>query len=435
MVLALLATAVFLWRRITGPLIRHFGDRDAATHGSARFASPRDTAPLTAGTDGLLLGRDLATRRLLRYHGPGHLLTIAPTRSGKGVGTLLPNLLTADRSILCIDPKGENARIACRARNRFGPVHLLDPFGITGHPSAAFNPLAALDPDDPDLAEHTATLADALVTDPPGDAGAAHWNDEAKALIAGLLLAIVSLEPLPRRTLATLRHHLTGPPDAFAALLARMQASPAAAGLIARAANRHLAKDHREAAGVLSTAQRHTHFLDSPRMTAVLDHSDFAFADLKSRTATVFLALPPDRLAAYARWLRLILTHSLHELARAPGRPAAPILFLLDEFAALGPLAPIEQAIALMAGYGVQLWPILQDLHQLRATYGPRAGSFLSNAAVLQVFVSVCGTPPCVLVRSRGRAGRRRLQWSPEGGSRDGKGRGDNRRGAAAPVE
>ena len=76
-------------------------------------------------------------------------------------------------------------------------------------------------------------------------------------------------------------------------------------------------------------------------------------------------------------------------MARTPKNPAslaAPVLYLLDEFAALGNLAPVERAMGLMAGYAVQLWLILQDVHQLRATYGQRAGTFLSNAAVLQVF-------------------------------------------------
>ena len=147
-----------------------------------------------------------------------------------------------------------------------------------------------------------------------------------------------------------------------------------------------MSKSDREAAGVLSTAQRHTHFLDSPRMTAVLSRSDFRFADLKRRNVSVFLVLPPDRLDTYARWLRLLVSQSLLDMARDPAKPATPVLYLLDEFASLGYLAPIERAMGLMAGYGVQLWPILQDIHQLRATYGERAGTFLSNAGVLQVF-------------------------------------------------
>lgn len=101
---------------------------------------------------------------------------------------------------------------------------------------------------------------------------------------------------------------------------------------------------------------------------------------------TVFLVLPPDRLDTYSRWLRLLLAGSLTDMARADAKPARPVLYLLDEFAALGRLQPIERAMGLMAGYGLQLWPILQDIHQLRALYGEKAGTFLSNAGVLQAF-------------------------------------------------
>ncbi|NEI05831.1 type IV secretory system conjugative DNA transfer family protein [Rhizobium leguminosarum] len=380
---------VLLIRLLSVPLITHFGSAMDDTHGSARFAGRREIAPLTKASSGLLIGRAPGSARLLRYAGPAHLLTMAPTRSGKGVGTIIPNLLTADRSIICIDPKGENAQIAGDARETFGPVHILDPFGITGGPSAAFNPMDGFNPAGIDVAEDVSTLADALVFDEPGLSGDAHWNEEAKALIAGLLLHVIASQPDDRRTLTTLRHLLTLAPEAFRALLDEMQRSDAVNGLIARAANRHLGKSDREASGVLSAAQRHTHFLDSPRMTEVLSRSDFRFYDLKADKATVFLVLPPDRLAAYSRWLRLLVAQSLTEMARTAPLPhpsAPPVLYLLDEFAALGHLAPIERAMGLMAGYGVQLWPIIQDIHQLRATYRQRAGTFLSNAGVLQVF-------------------------------------------------
>lgn len=382
----LLVLAALAFRFITNPLIVHFGDMADDTHGSARFATNQEVAPLTRSDTGLLIGRDGKTGKLMRYDGPAHLLTMAPTRTGKGVGTIIPNLLTADRSLICIDPKGENAKIAGRARQKFGPVHILDPFGVTGLASAAFNPLDTLDPASLDVAEDASTLSDALVFDEPGMAGEAHWNEEAKALIAGLILKIVAVESPGRRNLATLREYLTLAPERFAALLKRMQDMDDANGLVARAANRHLGKSDREGAGVLSAAQRHTHFLDSPRMSAVLGRSDFRFADLKHRNVSVFLVLPPDRLSTYSRWLRLLVTQSLTDMARDLAKPETPVLYLLDEFAALGHLAPVERAMGLMAGYGVQLWPILQDVHQLRATYGQRAGTFLSNASVLQVF-------------------------------------------------
>jgi len=358
----------------------------ASVFGSARWATGKELQKLSATEDGLLIGRDPETNALLQYDGQAHLLTIAPTRTGKGVGTIIPNLLTAERSVICIDPKGENARVTGRAREQFGPVHILDPFGVTGKQSSSFNPLDMLDPDGLDVAEDANTLADALVFDEPGMAGDAHWNEEAKALIAGLILKIVVAESPGRRHLGTLREYLTLAPERFSGLLARMQDMDEASGLIARAANRHLGKSDREAAGVLSAAQRHTHFLDSSRMTAVLARSEFRFADLKRNNVTVFLVLPPDRLSTYSRWLRLLITQSLTDMAREAVSPARPVLYLLDEFAALGHLAPVERAMGLMAGYGVQLWPILQDTHQLRATYGQRAGTFLSNAAVLQVF-------------------------------------------------
>ena len=371
-------------RALFQPLIlRYGGPAGDDTHGSARFATDRETRPLAQNGEGLLIGRDRKSGKLLRYAGPAHLLTIAPTRTGKGVGTIIPNLLDYPGSVICIDPKGENARITARHRAKFGPVHVLDPFGVTGIASAAFNPLDRLDPAGLDLADDAMTLADALVYDAPGEAGEAHWNEEAKALIAGIILAIVTSEPPATRTLATLRDRLTLAPQAFAVMLETMQAQ---GGLAARAANRHLGKSDREAAGVLSAAQRHTHFLDSPRMSAVLERSDFTFADVKARATTVYLVLPPDRLATYARWLRLMLAQGLTDLARAPASPARPVLFLLDEFAALGRLEPVERAMGLMAGYSIQHWPILQDVHQLRALYERRAGTFLSNAGVLQVF-------------------------------------------------
>jgi type IV secretion system protein VirD4 len=378
------------------------------SHGSARFADRKDLADLEA-PDGLLIGRNPHTGRLLRYDGPAHLLTLAPTRAGKGVGTVIPNLLMAERPVLVIDPKGENARIAGDARRRFGTVHVLDPFEVTGMTSAAYNPLDRLSPDSLDLGEDTTSLADALVMDPPDQVSEAHWNEEAKAILGGLIMFCVCHEEPDRRSLATVREYLTLPPDRLRALLELMQESDAAHGLIARAANRFLGKADREAASVLSNAQRHTHFLDSPRIAKCMARSDFHFSELRHGMTSVFLVLPPNRLDAYSRWLRLLVSQALQDIARDaeaaqtpgmalnsalsasearyPGKQALPpALFLLDEFAALGRLESVERAMGLMAGYGLQLWPILQDMSQLNALYGKRAGTFVANAGVQQVF-------------------------------------------------
>ena len=377
----ILIGGIALWLAV-GYLSFRFSRTDT-TLGSARFGSRADVNALAKNKGDLLIGRD-TFGRMLRFDGPAHLITIAPTRSGKGVGTIIPNLLTANRSVVCIDPKGENARVTLRQREAFGPVHCLDPFGISGRATARYNPLDRLDAGSLDLAEDAMTLADALVFDEAETE--AHWNEEAKALISGIILYVVCHDNAAHRILTSVRDYLTLAPDDFAALLTVMQASDKAGGLIARAANRYLSKSHREAAGVLSGAQRHTHFLDSPRIAQVVNGSDFTFADLKDSVATVFLILPPDRLDTYSRWLRLLVAQAINEMARSSAKPPRPVLFLLDEFAALGRLQPIERAMGLMAGYGLQLWPILQDIHQLRSLYGTSAGTFLSNAGVLQAF-------------------------------------------------
>ena len=362
------------------------------SHGSARFASKAERNAFQS-EDGLLIGRDIGTGKLMRYDGPAHLLTLAPTRAGKGVGTVIPNLLTVPRSVLVIDPKGENAKIAGEARKRLGAVHILDPFGVTGLPASAYNPLGRLSPESLDLGEDAASLSEALVMDPPGQQSDAHWNEEAKALLSGLIMFAVAHEDQDRKTLATVREYLTLPPEKFRTLLELMQDSAAAGGLIARAANRFLGKSDREAASVMSSAQRHTHFLDSPRIVAATARSDFQFSALRHDLTSIFLVLPPNRLDAYSRWLRLLVAQALQDIARDAEAAQAgamrlkqPALFLLDEFAALGRLEAVERAMGLMAGYGLQLWPILQDMSQLKDLYGARANTFVANAGVLQTF-------------------------------------------------
>ncbi|MEM7429757.1 MAG: type IV secretory system conjugative DNA transfer family protein [Pseudomonadota bacterium] len=384
------------WRNVSGADL--FFGLTGDSHGSARFASRKELKKHQGG-DGLLIGRNPGTGRLLRYDGPAHLITLAPTRAGKGVGTVIPNLLAVDRSVVAIDPKGENARIAGEARQRFGTVHVLDPFEVSGHPSDCYNPLDRLTPESLDLSEDAASLMEALVMDPAGQMQEAHWNEEAKAILGGLIMFCVCQEDRNRRSLATVREYLTLPPEKLRALLELMQDSDAAGGLIARAANRFLGKADREAASVLSNAQRHTHFLDSPRIARCLARSDFAFSDLRHRITSVFLVLPPNRMDAYSRWLRLLVSQALQDIARdaealtatmgaetRSQRLTSPTLFLLDEFSALGRLEAVERAMGLMAGYGLQLWPILQDMSQLRDLYGDRANTFIANAGVQQVF-------------------------------------------------
>jgi type IV secretion system protein VirD4 len=299
---------------------------------------------------------------------------------------VIPNLLDHDGSVLVTDPKGENYAVTSRWRLAQGQtVHAMDPFGVVGG-QARYNPLDLVDVESKDAADDARMLADMIVLPEGREGDQAFWNEEARGILAGLILHAAANPNASLRTLTHVRTLLTLPPDSFAQLLKEMSASTVANGLVARAAARILQKADRERSGVISTAQSHTHFLDSPRMTTTLGSSTFEFADLKRKCISVYLILPTDRIDGYARWLRLMIACGLLAVYRTPGQPRVRMLFLLDEFAHLRRMHPVQRDIGLAGGYGVRFWLVLQDLSQLRTTYAETWQTFLANVDVLQAF-------------------------------------------------
>jgi len=300
------------------------------------------------------------------------------------VSVIIPNLKTYGGSCIVIDPKGENAIKTAETRQAFGAVHVLDPWGITGLPVATFNPIDLLAPDSPTLIEDAMLIADALVIHDGGPT--AFWSDEARALVVGYLLYLAT-DPAEagQRDLGRLRDIITATPREYAEIGMAMAGSPVPA--VVSAAARFVTKSENERSGVLSTAQQNTHFLDSPALRANLARSSFRFADLKgAKPVSVYIVLPVDRLGTYSRWLRMLIALGIADLARTPTKPPKPVWFVLDEFAQLGKMQIIEDAYGLMAGLGIQLHAIVQDLSQLERLYDKGWQTFIANAGVIQVF-------------------------------------------------
>lgn len=370
------------------------------TYGSAEWATLEHLEENNLiGKEGFTLGGYLkdGIKHPVQYKGDRHLLTVAPTRSGKGVSSIIPNLLTYQGSAVVIDPKGENAMITAARRGKGDvalqipglnqTVHVVDPWGITGLPSARFNPLDWLDPADSDVNENAMILADSIIT-PRGGSADPFWDDEAKALLMGFLLWVALDESeQDNRTLGRVRDIISLGEIELNDLLGEMSLS--ANNIVSSAGVRTLSKEAKLKSSVLASLQAHTHFLDSPRIRENLSISDFKFEDLKTSAMTVYLVLPADRLETFGRWLRLLIQQALTVNARnIDVKPEKPILFLLDEMAALGRLAMVEQAYSLMAGFGVQLWGIVQDLSQLERIYDKGWQTFIGNSGVLQYFGS-----------------------------------------------
>jgi type IV secretion system protein VirD4 len=329
-----------------------------------------------------LVRRDL----VLRFAGEAHLLTLAPTGSGKGIGAVLPNLLDYPGSVLSTDIKGEAYAVSARWRREVlgHTVAALDPFSLVGGTSA-YNPLDLIDPGSDDAYDTARLIASMLVVPEPGQ-HEPFWDEEAASMLAGIVLHVAAGAAPEHRHLGTVRHLLTLGATDFSALLDRMARTEACHGLIHRAANRIRQKDERLLAGVLASTNRHTEFLDSPHLLGTLKTSTFRLEDLKHWRLTVYLVLPPHHLRTHGRWLRLLTASALRVLTMTPGRPAWRVLLLLDEFAALGRMQSIEEAITYSRGYGVSIWMLTQDLAQLRDLYPRSWETLLANVKVLQAF-------------------------------------------------
>ena len=303
------------------------------TYGSAEWA---DLAHLMKnrliGNSGFCLGLFVTPegqRHPVTYGGDRHLLTVAPSRKGKGVSAVIPTLLTWQGSALVIDPKGEDAMITADRREEMGQVvHRVDPWGITGPGAARFNPIDWLKADDPDVGENALLLADALVIR-SGGGDSAFWDNEAVGVAWGLILYCALATSLDvDRSLGGVRDLINLPEDKFDELLKRMyeHSNPIISGMAART----LGKEPKLRSNVLATLQAHTHFLDSPRIRESLSASDFKFEDLKTSKITIYLILPGDRLQAFGAWLRLLIQQAITVNARniSTAKPEKPDLVL-----------------------------------------------------------------------------------------------------------
>tara|TARA_R110002012_G_scaffold82942_1_gene209144 strand:+ start:6626 stop:8146 length:1521 start_codon:yes stop_codon:yes gene_type:complete len=362
--------ALFLRRSVNLPA------RD--THGSASFAHSREIARRGLfKRRGLIIGKRRG--RYLRFAREGHLLTFAPTRSGKGVGCVIPNLLDHRGSVVVSDIKGENYRVTARWRAGFSQVLAIAPFSrdIAG---ACFNPLDYIRTGQPEDVDDAAMIADLLVVPKGQDT---FWDSEAQNLIVALLLyAAHDLSPEERNL-----HHvwslLMRDRDEFDEVIADMRASDHQA--IRRAGDGFSQKEERERSAVISTAQTHMKIWKSPLLADATKHSDFALEDIKRGCLSLYIVIPPELLGVYRPFMRLMVGLAASAMTRVAELPEKRVLFLLDEVAALGRMSPIETGIGYLAGYGVSLWLFFQDLDQLQKTY-PKWRSVIANCSVRQAF-------------------------------------------------
>ena len=363
--------------------------KNAETYGSARWATRGEIAAAgLLGDSGVMLGR--LGRDYLRHDGPEHVLCFAPTRSGKGVGLVVPTLLTWPGSAIVHDIKGENWQLTAGFRARHARVLLFDP---TNGASAAYNPLLEIRKGAWEVRD-VQNVADVLV-DPEGSLEKRnHWEKTSHALLVGTILHVLYAEA--DKTLAGVAAFLSDPRRPIESTLWAMMTTPhlGEAGVhpvVASAARELLNKSANERSGVLSTAMSFLGLYRDPVVALVTRTCEWRIKDLVEGElpVTLYLVVPPSDISRTKPLIRLILNQIGRRLTEdlKARQSRHRLLLMLDEFPALGRLDFFESALAFMAGYGIQSFLIAQSLNQIEKAYGPN-NAILDNCHVRVSFAT-----------------------------------------------
>lgn len=364
------------------------------TYGSARWAECEEIAK--AGlmrSAGVFLGR--ASDKggsYLRHDGPEHVMAFAPTRSGKGVGLVVPTLLSWPGSAVIHDIKGENWNLTAGWRARFSHCLLFNP---TDTRSAAYNPLLEVRRGAHEVRD-VQNIADILV-DPEGALERRnHWEKTSHALLVGAILHV--LYAWEDKTLRGVANFLSDPACPFEVTLHRMMTTrhmdEEVHPVVASAAREVLNKSDNERSGVLSTAMSFLGLYRDPTVAEVTSRCDWRIADLISaeHPVSLYLVVPPSDISRTKPLIRLILNQIGRRLTESlDGSDGIArlhkLLLMLDEFPALGRLDFFESALAFMAGYDLRAFLIAQSLNQVDKAYGPNH-SILDNCHVRITFAT-----------------------------------------------
>lgn len=387
-------------------------------HGSARWADEEDvrsTGLLTTG-HGVYVGgwRAEGSTRLnyLRHDGPEHVLAFAPTRSGKGVGLVIPSLLAWEESAIIYDIKGENWAKTAGFRSAQGQLCFkLSP--VEQQASSRFNPLSEVrlfTPRDVSDAQNIANMIVRTGEDSPQER---YWQDAAASITTGMILHVCYEAALESRVacLADLSHVFTRPGSGFRDALGellnfehdpekkrdwrmptgeRTRTHP----VVREKVQEMLDKEDRDFGGVLSTAKTALALYSDPLVAQNTSASDFTIGDLVNheRPVSLYLVVPPSDKIRLRPLIRLIFTMTVNRLTEKmvfqgseQKRNKHRLLLLIDEFPSLNRMEVFADALSYMAGYGLKAYLITQDIRQIIEAYGNNE-SIVSNCHVRIAF-------------------------------------------------
>ena len=356
--------------------------------GAARWARESDIRAAGMRTKkGLILGRKAG--RILSFGGPEHVLVYAPTRSGKGVGVVIPNLLNWPDSVVVLDIKRENWLATAGFRAAHGQKTILfDPLDPQRR-TARYNPLGHIDRTDATLVLDELQKIAAMLFPMPTHADP-FWAEAARTGFIGVG-ALIAATPERPFSLGEVYRVLTqsGARDQLPARMQALQAEGRAlSGGCISAVNDFCSASENTFASIKQTITARMNLWLNPNVDAATDVSDFDLTRLRQDRISLYLGVSPDNLTRVAPLYNLLFQQLIDHNARTLPRPEDhEVLVLLDEFARLGVANVLAQSFSYIAGYRLRLMPVIQSPAQLRALYGADiAEEIISNCGVEVVF-------------------------------------------------
>ncbi len=363
---------------------------DKTLFGKARFATRQDIKKEKLdGDKGVVLGK--FNDKLLRLGGYEFVLLAAPTRTGKGVGFCVPNLLQFDGSAVVLDIKGENYNLTSEFRRRYlgNEIVYFNPFSENTH---RWNPLSYVSDDANFRANDLMALATIIY---PVNEKDPFWSDAAKNLFIGLGLLVLETPELPH-TIGEILRQGSGKGMAIDEYLKQVMALRAGSARplsnsCRDALNRFLNSGEQALKGVHATFTASL----TPWGNAVIDKAtsgdDFSLRDVRKKKVTIYLNIPAGEILQAAPIIKLFFSQLINEnVKELPEQNPAlkhQCLLMLDEFTAMGKVEIIAKGVGYMAGYNMRLAIIIQDKNQLEAVYGKEdAHNIVSNMGAVIYF-------------------------------------------------
>jgi type IV secretion system protein VirD4 len=354
-------------------------------HGEARFARREEIAGAGLyGDNGVIVGK--YGNRYLVYGGQEFVLLAAPTRSGKGVSIVLPNLLNYNDSVVVLDIKMENFAYTSKFRQAHGQqVLLFNPFGVDNR-THRWNPLDAVNRDPNIRVGEIQAIGHVLY--PTENVKEAFWNESARNLFLGLALYLIETPTLPC-SLGELLRQASGKGQPIKEYVQGLMAKRATGDErlsddCTGALQRFCTTSENTMAGILATFTAPLTIFSNPIVDAATSATDIDLSTVRKCRLSIYVGIPANRLSDAALLVNLFFSQLIHyntvDLPATNPALKHQCLLILDEFPAIGRVDILAKSVGYIAGYNVRLLPIIQSLSQLESIYGEKdARTFVTN--------------------------------------------------------